>query len=87
MQQRAKLQAFKAAINSATTADQLRTTLLAAASPEASPRFKTLQQWAEAQADQEATVLAHHINQLAFSPHADAPLNELKQRVINRLTL
>ena len=83
MQRRAKLQAFKAAINSATTADQLRTTLLAAASPEASPRFKTLQQWAEAQADQEATVLAHHINQLAFSPHADAPLNELKQRVIN----
>lgn len=88
-QRRARVQAFKRAIYSATTADQLRSLVLASgcAGAEGSERYKTLQHWADAQGDQEATWLAHSINQLAFSKSDQAPLEEIKRALINRLTL
>jgi hypothetical protein len=81
------VQAFKRTINSAKSADEIITVLLSGrlAGAEGSDHFKTLQQWADAQSDQEAAHLAKRLNQLAYSQRAEAPLDELKRALINRL--
>jgi hypothetical protein len=56
-----------------------------ASSDEGAP-YKTLQHWVDAQGDQEAISLANSLNQLTFSNNLDAPLEEIKRTLINRLT-
>jgi hypothetical protein len=87
IRKRERVQAFKRTINSATSADEIITVLLSGrlAGAEGSDHFKTLQQWADAQSDQEAAHLAKSLNQLAYSQRAEAPLDELKRALINRL--
>ena len=78
----------KQLIKSATTADQLRTVLLSSGleSADKSAQYKTLQQWAEAQGDQEAISLANTLNQLSFAKSDNLPLDEIKRILISRLT-
>jgi hypothetical protein len=84
---RERVQAFKQAISSATTADEIKTTLLSRSmsGAENNAQYKTLQQWADSQGDEEAASLAKSLNQLAYGQRAEAPLDELKRALINRL--
>ncbi len=84
---RERVQAFKQLISSATTADEIKTTLLSRSmtGAESNAQYKTLQQWAVVQGDQEAASLAKSLNQLAYGQRGEAPLDELKRALINRL--
>lgn len=84
---RERVQAFKQSISSAKTAVEIKTTLLSRSmtGAESNAQYKTLQQWADSQGDQEAASLANSLNQLAYGQRVEAPLDELKRALINRL--
>ena len=87
VRRRENIQNLKRAINAATTADQIISILLVdgSANSGTNTQFKTLQQWADAQGDQEALALADGINQSAYGEQSEMPLNEIKRRLIKRL--
>ena len=87
IRRRERLKTLKQLITSATSADQLRSVVLASglvSSDESAP-YKTLQHWVDAQGDQEAVSLANSLNQLTFSNSVEEPLEEIKRTLINRL--
>ena len=87
MLRRENVQTIKRSINAATSADQVITVLLASGSNSAKRpvRCINLQQWADAQNDQEANALAISLNQLAYGKCSELTLDEIKRRLICRI--
>lgn len=88
LQRRSRRLSLKRAIQSATSADQLRAIVLETGLDVAHDRsgYKTLGDWADAQSEPEAVSLAECINQLAFSKECGVSLERMKQGLIHRLT-